>query len=135
MALSLAVCVGFTNPVSCQNVKAAPDAGKRAIGNFPNPAPNPPAQAEPEKEKQPDSPLSPARQKALDRVKQAEKEFLAIDAAIEVHEKRIRTVRSIRVPPGVRPPQIDPVPLHLLQLRAQAWTVLQAAVKDFRATP
>jgi hypothetical protein len=44
-------------------------------------------------------------------------------------------VRSIRVPAGVRPPQIDPVPAELLQRRAQAWNVLQEAIRAYKQTP
>ena len=132
LAASLAVCVGFANPAFAQQGRISSGDSKRLAGMRQNPAP--PAKTEPAKEKS-DEPLSPAKMEARDRVQQAQKQFKAIDDVIEVHERRIRTLRSIRVPPGVRPPQIDPVPVHLLQLRAQAWTVLQAAVKDYQQTP
>ncbi|HZZ80297.1 MAG TPA: hypothetical protein VFE62_17425 [Gemmataceae bacterium] len=80
-------------------------------------------------------PLSPAKQKARDRVQQAERQYRSIDALIEVHENRIRTLRSIRVPAGVRPPQIDPVPTELLQRRAHAWNFLQDAIRAYKQTP
>jgi hypothetical protein len=87
------------------------------------------------KPKEEDGPLSPAKQKARERVKQAEQQYVAIDAVIAAYENRIRAVRSIRVPPGVRPPQIDPVPVELLQRRAQAWNVLQQAIRAYKQTP
>ncbi len=134
LAASLAVCVGFASPAFAQKGKAAADAGKRKAGMQPR-NPNPPAKTDLAKEKQPEEPLSPAKLEARERVQQAQKRYKQIDDAVEVHERRIRTVRSIRVPPGVRPPQVDPVPLELIQLRAQAWTVLQTAVKDYQQTP
>ena len=50
-----------------------------------------------------------------------------VDDVIAAHERRIRTVQSIRVPPGVRPPQVDPVPAELLQRGAGLWNAMQQA--------
>ncbi len=133
LAASLAVCVGFANPAFAQKGKISSADSKRKAGMQPQ-NPVPPAKAEPVKEKQPEEPLSPAKQSAQDRVQQAWKQYKTFDDAVEVHERRIRTVRSIRVPAGVRPPQIAPVPLELLQLRAQAWAALQEARRDFEQT-
>lgn len=70
--------------------------------------------------------LTPAQMAARQRLAELEKQFQMVDQAIEAHERRIRAVRSIRVPPGVRPPQVDPVPAELLQMRAGLWNAMQA---------
>jgi len=79
--------------------------------------------------------LQGTKQAALTRLQQAETEYKAINAHVEAHENRIRTVGSIRVPPGVPRPRIDPVPQELLQRRAQAWNVLQEALRAYKQTP
>jgi hypothetical protein len=131
LAASFALCVGFAHPAFAQQGKVNPTDSKRLAG-MQRQNPTPPAKTVPEKKS--DEPLSPAKQAAQDRVQQAWKQYQTFDDAVEVHERRIRTVRSIRVPPGVRPPQIDPVPQQLLQLRAQAWAALQEARRDFEQT-
>jgi tetratricopeptide (TPR) repeat protein len=82
-----------------------------------------------------DGSLSPAKRAAQERMKKAEQQYRQINALVEAHEDRIRAVRSIRVPPGVRPPQVDPVPAELLQRRAAAWNNLQDAIRAYKEIP
>lgn len=74
----------------------------------------------------------PGKQAAFERMKQAEEQYRQINAQIEIHEKRIRTQQSIRIPPGVRRPVIEPVPPGLLQQSAGAWKVLQDAIREYK---
>jgi tetratricopeptide (TPR) repeat protein len=75
---------------------------------------------------------SPEKQAAFQRMKQAEQQYKMINALVEAHENRIRTQQSIRIPPGVRRPVIEPVPPGLLQQRAAAWKVLQDANREYK---
>lgn len=74
--------------------------------------------------------LTPAQKAVRARLAELEKQFRMVDDAIAAHERRIRTVQSIRTPPGVRPPQVDPVPAELLQMRAGLWNAMQQAIRD-----
>lgn len=73
--------------------------------------------------------LSGSKQTALERMKQAEEQYKAIDAEVEVYEKINDAGKRLR------PPQFTPIPPQLLQRKAAAWNALQDAIRVYKDTP
>src|SRR5687768_2081526 len=106
LVAALAVCLGLATPAFAQKSKVRPAGTSTAKTKSPN-LPDT-AKEKIEKEKaEADELLSPAKQASRERLKKAEEHYKWINIQVEAHENRIRLQRSIRIPPGVRPPQID----------------------------